>query len=125
MKNKTTIKTTYTECHENNNKIGKVSIIIEHKDFDRKFVDNNKEKLSNKITKEITKLESCKNFQINGNVKFGSIEFIALFTCTLANYGNAKKGFLSFIEDIRNIEPKIIDVCHKVFNLTKEQDEKK
>ncbi len=89
-----------------------ININIDISDFDEKLIENIKDELSNKITEEITKLKSCENFKINGSVKFGSIEFMAI-VYTFANYDNIKDGFSSLIDDIKN-NKQIVVVCHKV-----------
>ncbi len=103
------------EYYKNSNKIGEITIIIERKDFDKKFVDNNKNKLLDVINNQIEHLKSEK-FEVEYNIEHGSIKCLLVVTfAILVQYNDAKDGFLSFVKDVKNIEQEITNVINEQF----------
>ncbi len=117
------------EYYKKSNKIGKITIIMNHDDFNKELIKGKKDELSTKIIKEVKKFKSSKCFEITVRIEHGSIEAIMEVTAiaggvvyVFANYDNAKNGFSSFIKDIRNNRPKIMDACLGVLKSKKEKE---
>ncbi len=101
------------EYYKKSNKIGKITIIMNHDDFNKNLIECKKDELSTKIIKEVKKFKSSKCFKITVRIEHGSIEAIMEVTTiaggvvyVFANYDNAKNGFPSIIKDIRSNGPK-------------------
>ncbi len=117
------------ENNDENSLIEIFTISMSHDNFNKELIKGKEDDLSTAIIKEIESLESfkklknlecCKNLQINGNVKFGSIEFIATasgFVYFLKNYKEIRGGLTLLMHDIGVNPSQIVNACCVVLGL--------